>query len=424
MRILFVNKFLYRKGGSETYLFEVADALRSLGHEIGFFSMQDEKNVPCEQSEYFVSNSDYNGKVSLVKQVRQAASLVYSFEARQKFDSLLREFRPDVIHLNLVHRQITFSILDAQWLREHPTPVVYTAHDFVPVCPNCTFLDGSGMVCEACLDGNFRHCVERRCVKHSAAKSAFAAAEAKFLRAHGSYRRIDCYIAPSEFMRSKLIGGGFPANRVLVMRNFLPKAKKVPIAQGVEEKEPYFLYFGRLSPEKGVEVLLDAFSAVSDSLPREWRLKIAGTGPLEGELKRRVSDPGVSCRIDFLGFRTGGALESLVGGASWTVVPSVWYENMPYSIVESLAAGTPVIGSDLGGIPELVHDEETGLLFKPGSNQSLADALLQATSTVGDEYRDLAKGSQELVRSDCSQDKYLSNLVDLYNDLIEAKKES
>lgn len=423
MRVLFASKFLYRKGGSETYLFDVADALRSLGHEVGFFSMQDERNLPCRQERYFVSNSDYNGRVSFGKQARQAASLVYSPEARRKFDALLREFRPDIIHLNLVHRQITFSILDAPWLREHPVPVVYTAHDFVPVCPNCTFLDGEGKVCEACLDGRFRHCVERRCVKGSAAKSLLAAAEARFLRAHGSYRKVDRYIAPSEFMSSKLVGGGFPEDRVLVMRNFLPASRAAALAREDGGRSPYLLYFGRLSPEKGIGVLLEAFSRVAGGLPAGLRLKVAGTGPLEGELRGEADRLGIGGRIDFVGFQSGEALDRLVREAAWSVVPSLWYENMPYSIVESLAAGTPVMGSALGGIPELVREGRTGLLFEPGDSRSLAEALLRAAGIADEGYRALAEAGRELVRGECSQDRYMNGLVGLYADLIDMKKE-
>lgn len=421
MRILFVNKFLYRKGGSETYLFDVAEALRGMGHEVGFFSMRDERNIPCEQSEYFVSNSDYSVKASFMKQAREAATLVYSPEARRRFDELLKDFKPDVIHLNLVHRQITFSILDAPYLKEHHVPVVYTAHDFIPVCPNCTFLDGTGQVCEACLDGRFRHCVERRCVKGSAAKSFLAAAEACFLRVHGSYRKIDCYVAPSEFMRSKLVEGGFPAEKVVVMRNFLPEGKRVCLMENPAERQPYFLYFGRLSPEKGVELLLDAFASAIRELPEGWRLKVVGTGPLEEELKHRAVQDDVEDRVEFLGFCTGEKLSQLIRNASWSVVPSVWYENMPYSIVESLAAGVPVLGSNLGGIPELVKSGETGILFDCGDVGSLKSFLVRATSLSSSEYAHLVESCRAFVTENCSQKTYMNELVLRYRDLIADK---
>lgn len=422
MRILFVNKFLFRKGGSETYLFDVADALRDKGHEVGFFSMQDERNIPCEQEKYFVSNSDYSGRASFFKQAREAATLVYSPEAKRKFGALLNDYRPDVVHLNLVHRQITLSILDAPYLKRNSVPVVYTAHDFIPVCPNCTFLDGSGNVCEACLDGKFRHCVQRKCVKSSAAKSLLAAAEARFLRLHGSYQKIERYIAPSEFMRSQLVRGGFPAEDVVVMRNFLPQRRAESLSLKPSEKGPYFLYFGRLSQEKGINVLIEAFSDAAKVLPEEWRLRIVGTGPSESDLKRRAMEAGIADRVDFLGFRMGDDLESLIRAAAWTVFPSIWYENMPYSVVESLAAGVPVVGSHLGGVPELVKDGDTGLICEAGDARSLAKALVRAVTMPPADYRRMATSGRAFVQDTCSQEKYVRDLTSLYEELISAKK--
>ena len=422
MRILFVNKFLFRKGGSETYLFDVADALKDRGHEVGFFSMQDERNIPCEQSKYFVSNSDYSGQASLFKQAREAATLVYSPEAKRKFDALLNDFRPDVVHLNLVHRQITLSILDASYLKRNEVPVVYTAHDFIPVCPNCTFLDSSGNVCEACLNGQFRHCFQKKCVKNSAAKSFLAVAEARFLRLHGSYQKIERYIAPSEFMRSQLVRGGFPAEDVVVMRNFLPHRRVESLSLKPSEKGTYFLFFGRLSQEKGVDILVEAFADAAKELPEEWRLRIVGTGPSESNLKRWAVEMGIADRVDFLGFRSGEDLDSLIRAAAWTVFPSIWYENMPYSVVESLAAGVPVVGSSLGGVPELVKDGEAGLICEAGDAQSLAKALVRAVRTPPADYKRMAASGRTFVQDTCSQEKYMQDLTSLYEELISAKK--
>ena len=261
VRVLMVNKFHYLRGGSETYHFAVGEGLERAGHEVAWFAMDDPNSLPCRWSKFFVSMSDYTGATSPVKKLKDGMSLVYSFEARRKFEALLEEFRPDVIHLNLVHRQLTFSILDAPYLKRHPVPVVYTAHDYIPVCPACTMLDGTGKICDACLDGRFRHCLERCCVKGSRAKSALAVAEASFLRRHGSYRRIDRVIAPSEFMRSKLIEGGFPSMQVILMRNFV-KDEVLERARmdgdRTDRENPYLLFFGRLSREKGVDLLVDA----------------------------------------------------------------------------------------------------------------------------------------------------------------------
>ena len=221
MRILLVNKFHYRKGGAETYYLTVGSELEHMGHEVAYFSMKHPDNLPCKWDKYFVTQREYNNVKNPLKAARDGMALIYSPEAKCNFQALCEEFRPDVVHLNNVHRQITLSILDAPYLRENKVPVLYTAHDYVTVCPGYLMLDGGGRVCDACLeDGRYRHCIERRCVKGSRAKSALAAMEASFNRAHKSNRRIDRVIAPSRFMCSKLIEGGWPEDKVVFVQNY------------------------------------------------------------------------------------------------------------------------------------------------------------------------------------------------------------
>ena len=155
MKIILVNKFHYLKGGAETYYFGLAEGLKAAGHEVHFFAMEGDNNLPCEDADLFVSAKDYNGPSSLTQKVSAAASLIYSNEAKEKFQALCERVQPDVVHMNLVHRQITLSILDAPYLKEHGVPVLFTAHDYILVCPNYLMLDGRGSVCDACLGGKF-----------------------------------------------------------------------------------------------------------------------------------------------------------------------------------------------------------------------------------------------------------------------------
>lgn len=423
MRILLVNKFHWRKGGSETYHFAVADALAALGHEVAFFAMESEENFACDQSGYFVSESDYSGKTSLGKKLRDAASLVYSFEARRKFESLLQDFRPDVVHLNLVHRQLTLSILDAPSI--HGVPVVYTAHDYIPVCPNCTMLDGQGGVCDDCLGGRFRHCVSKRCVKGSRAKSILASAEARFLAWHGSYRKIDRIIAPSDFLRGKMLEGGFPPSQVVTMRNFVDDGLISP-AESPDETDkgrPYILFFGRLSKEKGIGTLVEAFACACESLPG-WRLVIAGDGPERGAISAAVSALDLGDCVELVGFKQGDELRRLVTRATLTATPSECLENAPFAVLEALCAGTPAIGSRIGGIPELVREGETGFLAEPGDAASLAEAMVRGAQLAKDgaAYRAMQNRCRAFVSENCSQGDYMRRLVELYEQLAEAKR--
>ena len=422
MKVLLVNKFHYHKGGSETYYFTLADGLRKLGHEVFFFSMQDERNEPCDQSDYFVMTRDYNGSSSLIQKASSAVSFVYSREAKRKFETLCEKVHPDIVHLNLVHRQITLSILDAPYLKKHRVPVVYTAHDYILVCPDYLLLDGKGRVCDECLTGHYASCIKNRCVKGSLAKSSLAAIEAEFLKITRAYGKIDCFIAPSEFMRSKLVEGGLPSQKIVVMRNPM-----MPIAvdeRGNDQSNvaPYFLFFGRLTQEKGALVLLRAFALAMSEIPGEWRLKIAGEGPLRKQLEQECAALGIGDRVDILGFRSGEELYRLVQGARFAVVPSVWVENMPYSVGESLALGTPVIGSDIGSLPEFVSEGNNGFLFNVGDSQDLAFKLVEASRVVGEQYRRLSLNGRELIKETCSQPDYLHALVNLYSHLIAEKK--
>lgn len=426
MRVLLVNKFHYRKGGSETYYFALAEGLRALGHEVFFFAMEDPQNEPCEQSKYFVSAKDYNGPTSVRQKVGAATSLIYSAEAKRKFETLCEDVRPDVIHMSLVHRQITLSILDAPYVKKNRTPVVWTAHDYIAVCPNYTMLDGQGDVCEDCVKGSSMSCLRKRCVKGSVAKSALAVAEARFLRVTGAYEKIDRIICPSRFLEEKMLDGGFPPDQLVWMPNFLTAdvIEETRAAPEVDLGAPYLVFFGRLSVEKGVDVLLRAFARARELLPEEIKLAIVGDGPERARLEGLSSELGLDGSAEFLGYKSGHELRGLVKGALFSAVPSTWHENMPFSVVESLLAGTPVIGSGLGGIPEMVSDEKTGFTFPAGDAETLAGLLVEAVSIPDGTYREMQRSAIAFAEERCSQDRYMRELVDLYNDLIETKKES
>lgn len=425
MKILLVNKFHYRKGGAETYYLTVGSELERMGHEVAYFSMKHPNNLPCKWDKYFVTQREYNDVKNPLSAVRDGIALIYSPEAKRNFQALCEEFRPDVVHLNNVHRQITLSILDAPYLKEHHVPVFYTAHDYVTICPGYLMLDGEGRVCDACLeDGKYRHCIENRCVKGSRAKSALAALEASFNRAHRSNERIDRVIAPSRFMRSKLIEGGWPEGKVLALQNFADDAilaRASGVAGDVTDREsPYLLFFGRLSAEKGVDVLLRAFDAAAPSLPRDMRLIVVGDGPDAAEFRELAASLDSASRIEFAGYQTGDALQTYVERASLAIASSRCRENMPYSIVEAFAAGTPVVGTRIGGIPELVADGVTGFACEPGDVATMADAMVRGAEAFLDApvYVRMQESCRAYVRENCSRDKFMDQLVDLYEEAV------
>ena len=311
---------------------------------------------------------DFHGGSKLAK-LTYPLKTIYSSEARQKLRLVLDDFRPDVIHLNNFNYQLTPSILleADKWRKEigHACRILYTAHDYQLVCPNHMCCRMDGQVCEDCLGGKLTSCIRNKCIHGSTAKSAIGFAEAAFWRWKKVYKRLDAIVCCSEFMKKKLDSDPILREKTVAMHNFI-STKKAPAV----EKQNYVLYFGRFAKEKGIETFLKACKALQD-IP----FVAAGSGPLEGELA------GIP-NLKNVGFQSGKALEKLIVEARFSVYPSEWYENCPFSVMESLMYGTPVLGADIGGIPELIDAGVNGELFESGN----ADALTEKIRALWDDH--------------------------------------
>jgi glycosyltransferase involved in cell wall biosynthesis len=367
MRVLQVNKFLYPVGGSETALFETSRLLQSHGHEVVSFGMQDERNLSETPSKQLVSRIDLRvgGGITEILRPRrllEAGRLLHSREAAGKIDALIEATRPDVAHLHNIYHQLSPSILGP--LRRHGVPTVLTLHDYKLICPNYTLFSG-GSVCERCKGHDYWHAVEQGCVKGSRAQSLLCAVEAYAHHATRTYERgIDTFIAPSRFMRDKVIEFGFEPDQVVHLPNFLDLEAFEPSY----EPGSYAVYAGRIERVKGVSTLLEAWRHCQVEGP--FGLRLAGDGELLDAL-RLQAPAGAS----FLGRLAKPDLMELVRGAAFVVVPSEWYENAPMNVLEAYACGKPVIGARIGGIPELVEEGQTGLLFEPGNVAQLQQRI-------------------------------------------------
>lgn len=362
MKILLVNKFLYPKGGAETYVFRLGETLHKMGHDVEYFGMEHKDNTVGNRAGQFTSGMDFHGD-SFLKLISNSSKIIYSSESRKKIRRVLDDFKPDVCHLNNFNYQLTPSIIleIVKWRREagKDCKIIYTAHDLQLVCPNHLMLNPvTGKICEKCLDGKFYNCVKEKCVHGSRAKSVFGTIEAYYWNAKKVYRYLDSVISPSRFLAEKLISCRELNGKITVIQNFIGITETENVTKG-----SYVLYFGRYSKEKGVETLLEA----ADMLP-DVNFVFAGSGPLEGEIERRKN-------IDNRGFLKGEALAKLVSEAEFSVVPSVCYENCPFSVIESCIYGTPVLGADIGGIPELIENGKTGELFESGNAVMLSQKI-------------------------------------------------
>ena len=401
MKILLVNKFHYMKGGSERYYFTVAETLRRMGHEVVFFAMQDEKNVPCAQEKYFVSNASVKGGIR--SKLNMVLHIAYSKEAYKKMQALLAAERPDLVLLNLVHKQITLSILDAIKEYDASLPVFWTMHDLIAVCPAYTMLDGSGQICEKCLHGDFSNCVRNNCIKGSKPMSMLSEYEANYIRKKHWYDQVDVFICPSEFYRNKLAEAQFTKSRIVCLRNPLPPETKYELCTKTDD---YALYFGRLSPEKGVRTLIDA------SVQAGIKLIVLGTGSIEEELKTYAKDKK---NVEFKGFQQGEALQNYIRRARCVVLPSEWYENGPYSAMEAMALGKPLIVSNHGGLPELVEDDVNGYIYREKSE--LSEKLKKLMSLPAEEYEKMCDSSFKRARALFDPEQYVKELITLHNEI-------
>lgn len=404
MKVLLVNKFHYRKGGSETYYFTLAEALKARGHEVIFFAMQDEKNLPCEQEGYFVSNASVNG--GMKSKLNMLLHMTYSKEAYTKMNALLKAEEPDLVILNLVHKQITLSIIDA--IKEHDPklPIFWTMHDLIAVCPSYSMRDGSGNICEKCLGGDFSHCVKNKCIKGNTLMSVLSKHEAEYIRKRKWYDQVDLFICPSEFYRKKLTEGNFTKSPIVTLRNPLPLDT---VFERNETNEGYILYFGRLSPEKGVKTLIEA------AIKCGCHLMILGTGPQEEELKELAKDAE---NIEFKGFQTGEALHKFVKNSKCVVLPSEWYENGPYSAMEAMALGKPLIVSNYGGLPELVEDGVNGYIYEKTAD-ALAECIEKMQKLDSKTYQKMANASLTKANALFSADGYIAEIEKQYRKIRE-----
>lgn len=368
MKILLVNKFLYPKGGAETYVLKLGEILRSRGHEVQYFGLENEKNTDGNRVGAYVADMDFSA--GMLKNLHAPFRIIYNSQARGQIRAVLEDFQPDVLHLNNIQFHLTPSIiLEAEKYRRETgrkLRIVYTAHDYQLICPSHGLFDSNIEICEKCLGGNYTHCLRTKCVKNSRMKSLLGMLDAYFWHYSKAYSYIDTIICCSRFLKSKLDTQERFRHKTVAIHNFVDA-----VAPRQAEKEGYVLEFGHLSRDKGTETLLEAAKRLPDV-----KFVFAGYGESEAKIAQTEN-------AEFVGFKTGEELELLIRKAAVSVYPSQWYENCPFSVIESQMYGTPVIGSRMGGIPELIGEGKTGELFEAGNAAQLEEKLRKLLFTPG-----------------------------------------
>jgi glycosyltransferase involved in cell wall biosynthesis len=406
MRVLFCNKYNYRFSGTEVYLFELMELMRSNGHEVALFSMADERGEPTPYDRHFVPHIDFKGELSWWQKVRGAAHVIYSTEARRRIRAMIREFRPDVAHIRSIYHHLSPSIL---WeLRAQNVPVLYHLNDFKLLCPNYNFVSG-GQACEMCKGGAFWQALRARCYPGAAARATLVA-EAYVHRWLGTYCKcVKLFLAPSRFVRDKFVDHGWDAKLFEV----LPHFQNIH-AIGDPPNDGPILYFGRLSAEKGIDDLIRAMQHVPH-IP----LVIAGDGPQKNELERLTASLRLT-NVEFVGHLGAEERDRHIAQSRFTVLPSRAYETLGKTILESYAYGRAVIASDIGSRRELIREGETGLLYPVGSVNHLADSI-QLLARSPELTKKMGRTGWEMVRCEHMPEQHYQKLMGLYDRLRAGK---
>lgn len=370
MNILIAHWSWYPTGGDWTYVESVTRLYQQHGHTVIPFCMKDERNYPTPYDKYFIEKIDYKqvNKRSLSDGIKVISKTIYSVEAKRNLEKLLNTVKIDLAHLNVVNHYLTPSILKT--LKKRNIPIIWTMNEYTPLCPDSTFLSHD-QVCERCHNGKFYNCITHTCKKGSVAASAVAALENYIHHSLNFYRHADYYILPSRFSYEKFKQFNFfPEKLVHIYYSYnyaeIDELLRTPLP---DAEEPYIAYTGRLEKIKGVYTLLKAMTAL-----KHIKLIIVGDGTQEEELKTFAAENGLT-QVTFAGKKSKRETLELVSKAKFTICPSEWYEVLGFTVAEAMALKKAVIGAAIGGIPEMVIDGETGLLFEPANAAQLAEKI-------------------------------------------------
>lgn len=406
MRVCLVNTYHYWRGGDSTYAFDLARLLESRGEQVVHFGMKHPKNLATQFEKYFVDYVDYreiSESGSFSQKLKAFPRSLYSFEARRKFRMLLDDTAPDVVHLQNFRRHLTVSILPEA--KKKDKPIVMTAHDYDLICPS-SVLFAHGKLCDRCRGHSYYRAALVKCKDGSLTGSLAIALEGYFTRVSGLDKFVDVIITPSRFAKSKMVECGRPETQIRAIPNFIDASRYRPTF----DNDGYAICFGRLSSEKGIGTLIEAAASLPD-----LRLLVAGEGPCREALGELALKLGLK-NAEFLGHVARDKLLELVARARFVVIPSIWPENFPYAVLEAFAVGKPVVASRIGGLPEMVEEGRTGLLFEPGDSVALAGkmAYLAANPAL---VREMGQNARKRVETEFDAATHYRSIKQIYEEL-------
>ena len=406
MKVLEINAYHSRVGGAVTVYTNTTIGLKEAGHDVVNFTLKWDDNEASEFSKYFPESKDT--RKGILRPVKNIATYFYHKEAAKKLEKLIIDHKPDIAQIHLIWGQLSPSILPV--LKKYNIPVIFTIHDYRIVCPNYLFLNGYGKVCEKCKGKNFYNCVKYKCCKNSRFLSVMMSAEQYFR---------NLFFHPAKYAQGIVYVSDFAKE---IHEKYMPQLKNIPNIRlynfhtkiesaPVADKNDYFLFFGRLSREKGLDLLLKTFGRLPN-----LKLKIVGKGPYEEKVVNFIQNNNCT-NIEFVGYKKGEELIDIIRKAYFTVVPSEWYENNPMTIIESYSVGTPVIGASIGGIPEIISENNTGFIFD-NNDTSLQSAVLRASQLSPKDYEKMCRNALEYAQTNFGKEQYITKIVHFFQDVM------
>ena len=416
MKILLVNYRYFISGGPEKYMFNIKKILEEHGHEIIPFSVHSNKNVETEYAKYFVEpiggrDATYFEECKKTpKTIWQLMTRsIYSFEVKKAIQKEIKDTKPDLVYIIHFVNKLSPSVIKGA--KQMKVPVILRLSDYFLLCPRFDFLCGTD-ICEDCLTKGYRSCIKKRCVKNSLAASFIRVFSMKIHQLFHIYKDVDAFITPSRYLKNKLIENGFNKAKIHCIPTFT--TSRTQISKPIIGE--YGLYFGRIAVEKGVDTVVKAYEKLPDH-----KVKIMGDDTTDEalHLKKYIQEKNLK-NIEFIGFKAGAELEDVIKNSRFTLIPSIWYDNLPNTALESFQYSKPVIASNIGSLPELVVDGYNGYLFNPYN----IDEMIEKIKILDDDEKVQKMGANSLHRLEkkFSPNKHYELLIKVINDIIKNSK--
>ena len=407
MKIIYLNNFNYARGGAENVFLNESEMMTNYGHTTHVYSRQHPNNLPSPLGDLYPDEMKTDRVCFDLQGLRDFSNIFYNLKARRGLHAVLDRISIDIAHAHNIYGGLTTSVLD--FLKRKRIPVVMTLHDYKLICPNYKLMH-HGKICEDCKMNNYFMAIKNQCHKESLIASTIYSLETYFNHIFQKYRRnIRKFIAPSKFLKYKFIEFGWSEKEIDYIPNFIETKSLDPnFTPG-----KYFIYIGRLSDEKGIATLILAFKKI---IFKDKRLFVVGDGPIKSKLEGICKD---NKNITFTGYLSGIGLKEITKNSLAVIVPSEWYENAPLSILEAFALGKPVIGAEIGGIPEMIDHGYDGLHFKTGDMNDLQEKLEMFLTFSKKRIKNMGKLARLKAEKNFSPELHYDKLMQVYSNVID-----